>query len=83
MVAFGILRDYLPAPAAGRTVVDVADGARVRDVLGAIGAPPTLLHACLVDGRHASADEALDEGAEVTLMPPFSGGAIDTRRPYA
>lgn len=83
MLAFGALRDYLPHPSNGRTVLEISQDATIADLLRTLGAPERLLHACLVDGRRASADEALDEDAEVTLMPPFSGGATDARRPYA
>ena len=83
MLAFGALRDYLPDPIGGRAALEITDGGTVADLLRELGAPSTLLHACLVDGRHASASEVLGDGAEVTLMPPFSGGAIDARRPYA
>ena len=75
VVCFGSLRDYLPPGASGNSVeVEVPDGATPKDLLDAIGAPERLLFAALVDGDHARLDQRLQEGTEVTLMPPFTGG---------
>jgi molybdopterin converting factor small subunit len=76
VVCFGAMRDFLPAGTVGnRAAVEVAEGARVGDLIAALGAPVTLVHAVLVDGSHEGAERVLHDGAEVTLMPPFTGGA--------
>lgn len=75
LICFGALRDFLPDPKANSAVVEVADGARVSDVAAALGIPVRLLHAVLVEGEKALPSTSVQEGAEVTLMPPFSGGA--------
>jgi molybdopterin converting factor small subunit len=75
VVCFGALRSYLPSGAAGNSaVVQVPPAARVGDLIDALGAPRGLVHAVLLDGGSATDEQALSEGAEVTLMPPFSGG---------
>jgi molybdopterin converting factor small subunit len=75
VVCFGALRSYLPSGAVGNTaVVEIGPGASVRELIDALGAPRGLVHAVLVDGGGATDDQPLSEGAEVTLMPPFTGG---------
>jgi molybdopterin converting factor small subunit len=74
IVGFGVMREYLPDAPAGSAPVEV-DGSTVRDLLAELGVPERLVHMCLVDGRRVGLDEGLREGSEVTLMPPFSGGA--------
>jgi molybdopterin converting factor small subunit len=76
VVCFGAMREYLPADADGNLArMEVAEGARVGDLVDALGAARHLVFAVLVDGSQASLEETLSDGAEVTLMPPFTGGA--------
>ena len=75
VVCFGAMKDYLPDGGSNSTALDLPVGATVREVLAALDAPPGLVHLCLVDGERAGLDRGLGEGSEVTLMPPFSGGA--------
>jgi molybdopterin synthase catalytic subunit len=59
----------------GRRAVELAEGARVRDVWAALALgdePAGLLYA--VDRAYAEPDAELTEGAEVALIPPVSGG---------
>lgn len=78
VVCFGAMRDYLPADADGnRARVELSAGATVGDLVDALGAPRKLVHALLVDGVQGDLARGLDEGAEVTLMPSFSGGVQD------
>ena len=75
LLCFGALRDHVPGATPGRAVeVEVADGASVADVAEQLGMPLRSLFAVLVDGVSTDASHKLSEGAEVTLMPPFSGG---------
>ena len=75
VICFGAMRAYLPAEASGnRAEVEVATESRVGDLVDALGAPRRLVFALLIDGRQATLEDALHEGAEVTLMPPFAGG---------
>ena len=75
VVCFGAMRAHLPPGSVGnRSEIDVADKASVSEVVESLGAPRALVFAVLVDGRQASIDQPLHEGAEVTLMPPFAGG---------
>lgn len=75
VVCFGAMRAHLPAGALGnRAEVEVQEEASVADVVESLEAPLEQVFAVLVDGRQASIDEPLHEGAEVTLMPPFAGG---------
>ena len=79
VTCFGALRDYLPPGSTGnRASVEVPDDATVGDLLGRLGAPPQLVFAMLVDEQKADAHCPLKEGATVTLMPPFTGGARAT-----
>ena len=75
VVCFGAMREYLPEDATGNRVdLDLEDAATVGSVMDALGAPRRLAYALLIDGRRARLDEAVHPGAEVTLMPPFTGG---------
>ena len=75
-MCFGALREYLPDSAArNRAEFEIEDGARVRDVTKALDVPPRLVFALLVDGERATLDSELHDGADLTLMPPFTGGA--------
>lgn len=73
VVCYGAMRAYTGG--ANRVDVDVRAGGRVVDAIASIGAPTTLVFSVLVDGRQASLDSTLRPGAEVVLMPPFSGGS--------
>jgi molybdopterin converting factor small subunit len=75
VTCFGAMREYLPDPRSGSTSLDVPEAGTVADVMFELGAPLQLLHTCLVNGRRVEPDQTLEEGSEVTLMPPFSGGA--------
>jgi len=76
VVCFGAMREFLPDPSSGRADIELAPEGTVRTVVGALGAPEHLVHSVLVDGMRVELDQILTDGAEVTLMPPFSGGSI-------
>ena len=58
-------------PVSGVTVGDVIAGAAARHT----GLEPVLAVASiLLDGRPASADEPLRDGATLEVLPPFAGG---------
>ncbi|MEA2446549.1 MAG: hypothetical protein QOK47_186, partial [Actinomycetota bacterium] len=50
----------------------------VWSLAGTLGIPEGSLRALLVDGTQAELSSRLHDGAEVVLMPPFSGGAAST-----
>jgi molybdopterin converting factor small subunit len=76
VVCFGAMRSYLPETSSGnRAVIELPDGSSVEDLVGALKAPMQLVFSVLVDGVQARHDHTLHDGAEVTLMPPFAGGA--------
>ena len=76
VVCYGMMRDYLPAGSSGnRAALDISPGSTVAHVVDALGAPRAAVFAVLIDGEQAKLDDELSEGAEVTLMPPFTGGA--------
>ena len=76
VVCFGALRAYLPvSDGRNRADLELETGSRVGDVVAALKIPEGLVYALLVDGERATPDEELHDEAEVTLMPPFAGGA--------
>ena len=76
VVCFGAMRDFLPEGTAdNRAEIELAEGSRVADVVDALGAPEHLVYALLVDGEKAGLGHAVDDGAVITLMPPFAGGS--------
>lgn len=74
VVGFGALRERI-GDGTGSTELDVDDGARIVDVIAALSIPPALATMVLIDGDQAQLDDVVAEGTEVTLMPPFAGGA--------
>lgn len=77
VVCFGALRERLPDPSQSSTRVQLPGPASVSDVARHLGIPEGMVHLALVDGHRASASTQVTDGAEVTLMPAFSGGALD------
>jgi molybdopterin converting factor small subunit len=76
IVCFGAMREYLPESADGnRARIEISDDASLGDLVDTMGAPRRLVHSALVDGERTELSRPLHEGAEVTLMPPFAGGA--------
>jgi molybdopterin converting factor small subunit len=71
---YGAMREYLPDPKEREARLDLAGGT-VGDVVDALGAPRKLVYAILIDGGRASLESPVRDGARVTLMPPFAGGA--------
>lgn len=69
------MRDFVPKHIEGnRFELESQDGSTVADLVAALGAPDRLVASALVDGQPTSLDRELTDGAEVTLMPPFTGG---------
>ena len=80
VVLFGLLRDYLPPAAEGnRAVVALPASADIETLVLALQIPYRRVYAILVNGEQAEGRTKLEEGDEVTLMPPFSGGASRPR----
>lgn len=76
LLCFGLLKDHLPADAVeGRIALTLEEGAIVRDAVVAAGLPADKVYALLIDGAPGKLDQPLADGAEVTLMPQFTGGA--------
>ena len=75
LLCFGMLKDHLPDAAIdGRLRLDLPDAPDVRDAVVAAGLPLEKVFAILVDGAQSSLNQELHDGAEVTLMPQFTGG---------
>ena len=80
ILLFGILKEVVGRPA---ETLDLAEGTRVRDVLAHYSKSadrfkhlaPSL--AIAVNQEYAALDRMLQEGDEVGLLPPVSGGAPD------
>lgn len=75
VLCFGAFKDYLPEGSEGnRGSVEVPAGSTVGDVVDSLGAPRALVFGVLLDGLQAPLDSEIHDGAEITLMPPYSGG---------
>jgi hypothetical protein len=74
-ICFGSFRDHLPPEVDDNKVVLELDGdATVGDVTDRLGIARRRVHAVFLDGRSADLTQTVYEGAEVTLMPQFTGG---------
>jgi molybdopterin synthase catalytic subunit/molybdopterin converting factor small subunit len=84
LLAFGLLRDHLPNPAAplelpaGATVQDLLDHCRA---LAPANAAPWSSIAVAVNQEYVPATYPLADGDEVALLPPVSGGAPKSKKP--
>jgi molybdopterin converting factor small subunit len=74
-ICFGSFRDSLPPDVEdNKVVLELDHGATVGDVTDRLGIARRRVHAVFVDGRSADLSQTVYEGAEVTLMPQFTGG---------
>jgi molybdopterin converting factor small subunit len=72
---YATLSQYLPAGATNRkAVIDVRDGATVREVMTQLGIPQDLPNILLVNGRQAPEHTALKDGETLSIFPPLAGG---------
>jgi len=58
----------------GAHPLDLPPGARVADVLDRFQIPHEEAYVILLDGRHATPDAPLREGAELSVFPAIVGG---------
>lgn len=73
---FATLSKYLPPGAQNRrAVIEVKDGATVREILNQLGIPPDLPNILLVNGRQAPENTALKDGETLSVFPPLAGGS--------
>lgn len=76
VLCFGVLKDWLGAPA---VTVELPEGATVAALLEKLraqnSAPVLRGIAVSVNAEYASGEQVLQEGDEVGLLPPVSGGA--------
>jgi molybdopterin converting factor small subunit len=76
VVCFGAMRGYLPENTEGnKAEISVREEGCVADAITVLGAPAHLVFSALVDGTQARLDQKIEDGSEVTLMPPFAGGS--------
>jgi MoaE-MoaD fusion protein len=69
---FAVLRERAGAP---QVTLDLPDGARVRDALDSLaGLAEGVPLVMAVNREYASEEHTLDEGDELALIPPVSGG---------
>jgi molybdopterin converting factor small subunit len=68
--------DKMPArtDAEGAAPLALPEGARVGDVLDRFEIPREEAYVILLDGRHATPEVALTEGAELSIFPAVVGG---------
>ena len=77
---YATLSQYLPPGAQNRkAVIEVRDGATVREVMTQLRIPQELPNILLVNGRQASEDAALKDGEALSIFPPLAGGACQVR----
>jgi len=68
----GILRDYLPRQAKGRTTLDLPDGVTINDVIQALKIKQNVSAA--IDGVEVETTHALQDGEELDLFRLIAGG---------
>lgn len=72
---YATLSKYLPPGAQNRkAVIEVKDGATLREVMNQLGIPPDLPNMLLVNGRQAPDGTVLKDGETLSIFPPLAGG---------
>jgi len=72
---YATLSKHLPPGAQNRrAIIEVKDGASVREVLNQLGIPPDLPNILLVNGRQAPETTVLKDGETLSAFPPLAGG---------
>ena len=72
---YATLSQYLPPGAQNRrAVIEVKDGATVREVMNQLDIPPELPNILLVNGRQAPETTVLKDGEALSVFPPLAGG---------
>jgi molybdopterin converting factor small subunit len=73
---YATLSQYLPPGAQNRkAVIEVRDGATVREVMTQVGIPQDVPNILLVNGRQTPESTVLKDGEILTIFPPLAGGA--------
>lgn len=77
---YATLSKYLPPGAQNRrAVIEVKDGATVREVMNQLGIPAELPNILLVNGRQAPDAAVLKDGETLSIFPPLAGGSAAAR----
>ncbi len=72
---YATLSKYLPPGAQNRkAVIEIRDGATVREVLSHLGIPRDLPNILLANGRQAPEETVLRDGDALSVFPPLAGG---------
>ena len=72
---FANFRDYLPPGSSSYAyLLDLDEGATIRQVLENLKVPSSLPMILLVNGIHKQADEVLQPGDVLSVFPPVAGG---------
>lgn len=72
VILHGILRDYLPRQAKGKTTLELTGGSTVADVVKALKIKQTVTAA--VDGTQVELSHPLEEGDELQMFRMVGGG---------
>jgi molybdopterin synthase sulfur carrier subunit len=69
------LTQYLPSGTRNqRAILEVRNGATVREVMKQLGMPPDIRGIPVLGGKRAAADAVLKEGETLAIFPPLGGG---------
>ncbi len=72
---FANFRDYLPPGSSSYShLLDLDEGATIRQILENLKVPSSLPMILLVNGVHKQADEVLQPGDVLSVFPPVAGG---------
>ena len=74
IVPYGELRPRLVKDGGDSRWLEISAGARIRDLLRALGIETRDQLIVGVDGEYATPDTPLHDGAEVVLVTPMEGG---------
>jgi len=75
IILYASLACHLPAERSGNScVLEISEGSTIRDVLASLDVPEDAPRILFLNGRHAKADQPLENGDRLAVFPPIAGG---------
>ena len=72
---YATLSKYLSDKSKQRpAILDITDGARVRDIVKALNIPAESVKLVFINGVHGNMNDVLKDGDRLGMFPPIGGG---------
>lgn len=78
---YATFREHLPPGHKESCVLELAEGARVVEVMQTLRIPQDLPNLILLNGRQSAPESALHHGDVLSIFPPLAGGGLPQALP--